>query len=97
VANQTGLKGNYDVEFEMSMAEMLALAQKAGVNVPPDAARALTGGGGNPNNPAEAASDPAGAGGIQRSLGQLGLALEKGKGPVDHYIIEKVEKTPSEN
>jgi uncharacterized protein (TIGR03435 family) len=97
VANQTGLTGEYDVEFEMSMADMLAIAQKAGVAVPPEAARALTGGGGNPNNPAEAASDPSAGGGIQRSLQQLGLALEKSKGPVDHYIIEKLEKNPTEN
>lgn len=97
VVNQTGLKGDYDVEFDISMAEMMALAQKAGVNLPPDAARALSGGGGDPNKPAEAASDPSAGGGITASLQQLGLKLEKGKGPVDHYLIDKIERMPTEN
>jgi len=97
VINKTELKGEYDVEFEMSMADMLAMAQKAGVAVPPDAARALSGGSPDPNRPADAASDPSANGGITASLRQLGLQLDKGKGPVDHYLIDKVEKAPTEN
>jgi uncharacterized protein (TIGR03435 family) len=97
VNNATGLKGDFDVEFDMSMADMMAIAQKAGVAIPPDAARAMGGGGGDPNKPAEAASDPSASGGISASIQQLGLKLEKGKGPVDHYIIDKVEKMPTEN
>jgi uncharacterized protein (TIGR03435 family) len=98
VINKTDIKGDYDVEFEMSMADMLAIAQKAGVAVPPDAARALSGGGPvDPTRPADAASDPSANGGIMASLQQLGLKLDKGKGPVDHYIIDKVEKMPTEN
>lgn len=97
VINQTELKGVYDVEFDMSMADMMALAQKAGVAIPPDAARKLSGGAGGGTGPADAASDPAASGGIMASLQQLGLRLEKGKGPVDHYIIDKVEKAPTEN
>lgn len=97
VSNQTGLKGNYDVQFDLTMADMMAMAQKAGVAIPPDAARALGGGAADPNRPADAASDPAASGGVMASLQQLGLKLEKGKGPVDHYIIDHVEQKPTEN
>jgi uncharacterized protein (TIGR03435 family) len=98
VINKTDIKGDYDVEFELSMADMMAMAQKAGVAIPPDAARALSGGGAvDPNRPADAASDPSANGGVMASLQQLGLKLDKGKGPVEHYLIDKVEKMPSEN
>jgi uncharacterized protein (TIGR03435 family) len=98
VNNQTGLKGEYDIEFEMSMADMLAMAQKAGVAVPPEAARALSGGAAaDPSRPGDAASDPAANGGVVASLQQLGLKLDKGKGQVDHWVIDKVEKAPTEN
>lgn len=98
VANQTGLTGPYDIDFDMSMADILAVAQRAGVSVPPDAARALSGrGNADPNRPADAASDPAASGGMMASLQQLGLKLEKGKGPVDFYVIDNVEKSPTEN
>jgi len=97
VINQTGLTGTYDIEFEMSMADMMAIAQRAGVAIPPDAARALSGGAPDPNRPADAASDPAASGGIFASLQQLGLKLDKGRGPVDHYIIDNVQKSPTEN
>jgi len=65
--------------------------------VPPDAARALSGGAPDPTRPGDAASDPSANGGVMASLQQLGLKLDKAKGPVDHYIIDKVEKAPTDN
>jgi uncharacterized protein (TIGR03435 family) len=40
-------------------------------------------------------SDPQGA--LDLSLDALGLKLEKRKAPIDVYVVDHVEKTPTEN
>jgi uncharacterized protein (TIGR03435 family) len=81
----TGLKGIYDFEFtvapEDSQTLMIRAAVSAGVQLPPQALRLLDGGG----NPLEAAAE------------QLGLNLDGRKVPIDHIVIDQIQKTPSDN
>jgi uncharacterized protein (TIGR03435 family) len=95
VVDMTELKGSYDTTLEISMAEMMALAQKVGVNVP-----GMRGGGppaGDAGRPADAASDPTTSGSVFSSIQQLGLKLESRKAPVDTIVVDKLEKMPTEN
>jgi uncharacterized protein (TIGR03435 family) len=90
VMDMTDLKGNYQVALELSMDNLLNMAQAAGVNVP------LPGGrGGGPGG--TAASDPSGSSSIFTSVQQLGLRLEPRKAPLEYIVVDHVEKTPSEN
>ncbi len=54
-------------------------------------------GSGNGSTPLAGASDPAGPTLEQAVLAQLGLKLEKKKGPVDIVVVDSAEKTPTEN
>ena len=89
VVDQTELKGNYQVALDLTMADMLTIARAQGVGIP----GALPGG--NLNIPG-AASDP-GGGSVFASVQQLGLRLESKKLPAEFVVIDKVEKTPTEN
>lgn len=89
VIDGTGLKGNYQVAFEISMTDMLAMARAAGVDVP----GAPPGAGG----PAGGASDPSGGTSAYQSVEKMGLKLESKKAPVDYMVIDRLEKTPTED
>jgi uncharacterized protein (TIGR03435 family) len=54
------------------------------------------GGGTQANAPANAASDPQGAGqGVYSSVEQMGLKLEERKATVDRLIVDHAEKAPA--
>jgi bla regulator protein blaR1 len=86
VVDMTGLKGSYDVVYDMPFSATNPGAKTAGV---PDA-------NGQGPRPAEAASDP-GSVSVLRAMRRLGLDLEKRKAQVDQVIVDHVEKTPTEN
>ena len=90
IVDMTELKGKYDVAIELSMQDMMNAARNAGAAVPP------AGGGAASDHPADAASDP-GTGSIFRAIQELGLKLEPRKLPLTFLVIDKVEKTPTEN
>ena len=77
------------------MQEIMAMAQKAGVAVPGMMPGAT--GGGAEGRPADAASDPTASGSIFTSIQAMGLKLENRKAPVDSIVVDKIEKTPTEN
>jgi uncharacterized protein (TIGR03435 family) len=87
VVDQTGLKGKYKVALDIPMAEMMAMARAAGAPVP------------NPpgTGPADAASDPSGSSTIFQTVKTLGLNLEARKLPIEIIVVDKCEKTPTEN
>jgi uncharacterized protein (TIGR03435 family) len=91
VVDMTGIKGNYDASLDLSLAEIIAMARAAGMNVPvgpPGAA-----GQGN-----VAASDPTGGGAsLTDAVQSMGLKLESRKAMVDQFIVDHIEKTPTEN
>jgi uncharacterized protein (TIGR03435 family) len=89
VMDMTGIKGNYDATIEISLVELLALARASGVDVPvPNGA----GGRGGP----QGASDPGGSS-LQDAVKSMGLKLESRKATVDQFVIDHIEKTPTEN
>ena len=90
VVDQTGLKGKYQAELEMSLADAMRVAQRLGVNVPPRPAAEPS------QQPADAASDPSGST-VFTSIQRLGLKLEPQKLPYDFIVIDHVERTPSDN
>ncbi len=91
VVDKTGLKGNYQVALDFSLADLLAMARSmmpelAAAAAPPAAAA-----------PADAAAEPGGAMSIFASVKALGLRLEQSKAPIEQLVIDKVERTPIEN
>jgi uncharacterized protein (TIGR03435 family) len=90
VVDQTGLTGNYQVAFELSQADVLAAARAAGMQLP--GAPAAGGAG-----PAAGAADPAGGTSAYQSVEKMGLRLESRKAQVEYMVIDRLEKTPSED
>ena len=92
IVDMTGIQGNYDASLELSLAEIIVLARSAGADIPPGAPSAA---GGPGNVPAE--SDPGGGSSVTGALQSMGLKLESSKAVVDQFIVDHIEKTPTEN
>lgn len=89
----TGIKGNYDASLDISLAEIMAMARAAGANIP----AGPQGGGAGGNAPA-VASDPGGGGAsLTDAVQSMGLKLESRKATVEQFIVDHIEKTPTEN
>jgi uncharacterized protein (TIGR03435 family) len=86
--DHTELKGDYSVTMDVPSG-----GGRGG-------GRGAPGRGGAPagdvGNPVEQASEPEGLS-IFNSLQKLGLRLERRKGPVEHLVVEHVERVPTEN
>jgi uncharacterized protein (TIGR03435 family) len=93
VVDMTGLKGNYEVAVEISLADIMAMARSQGFAPPPSPG----GGSGANTGPAAAASDPAGGASVFRSVSEMGLKLEERKAQVTELVIDHIEKAPTEN
>lgn len=84
VTDATGLTGSYDIAMEFAPDPAIMGMKMGGIGQPPP----VTGN----------APDLNGAPMIFSALtDQLGLKLEARKGPVEHLVIETVEKAPTEN
>jgi uncharacterized protein (TIGR03435 family) len=96
VVDMTGLKGNYQVAIDLSIADLIANARAQGMDIPAPPP---------PSRPANAASDTSaipnasdpGGSTIYTSVEALGLKLENRKAPVEQIVIDRIEKTPTEN
>jgi uncharacterized protein (TIGR03435 family) len=86
VVDATGLDGRYDISLDMPVAQMGSAMSTTG-----PAANA------NETGPAEGTSDPSGGSLLLRSLRNLGLDLADRKMAVVKLIIDRLEKTPTEN
>jgi len=86
IVDMTGLKGNYDFALEFSpddfRAMMIRAAIAAGMALPPEALKMLDGASGEA---------------LFSAIQTLGLKLEPRKAPLEFLIIDRVEKTPTEN
>lgn len=94
VMDMTGLTGKYQVALDFSMQDMMAVARKNGVAIPPGAAGG--GGGDGRGAPAEAASDP-GSSSMFNAVKILGLKLDSRKAPMDIIVVDKADKMPTDN
>jgi len=90
VTDMTGIEGNYDATIEISLLDILAMAKNAGVDLGVNLPGA---GGGTPG----VASDPGGGSSLTDAVKSMGLKLESRKAPVDQFVIDHLEKTPTEN
>ena len=88
VVDMTGLKGNYAVSIELSLADLMSIARSSGMAPPPP-----PNGGSNLGE----ASEPSGGTSVFQSVEQMGLKLEQQKAPVEQLVIDQAEKTPAEN
>jgi uncharacterized protein (TIGR03435 family) len=86
VVDMTGLTGSYDFDLEFTQEDYMAMlirsAIAAGVVLPPEALRALSGSSGDS---------------LLNALEKLGLKLETRKAPLEVLVIDHIEKTPTEN
>jgi uncharacterized protein (TIGR03435 family) len=92
VVDQTGLKGYYVVETEISFADLIASTRQV-TGQPLSAAS----GGAASATGAPTASDPTGGQTVFASVEKLGLKLDERKAPVTELVIDHAEKTPTEN
>src|SRR3569833_3714923 len=85
IMDATGIEGNYDASIDISLAEIMAMAKSSGIDTPQ-------------NSTAIEAPDP-GANGVTlaQALQSMGLKLETRKAPVEQFIVDHIEKTPTEN
>jgi uncharacterized protein (TIGR03435 family) len=90
VIDETGLKGNYQVVLDLSMADMMRVARMAGAAIP---AGPVSAGGGA----ADAASDPGGGGSVFTAVQTMGLKLEPRKETIETFIVDHLEKMPTDN
>jgi uncharacterized protein (TIGR03435 family) len=85
VVNMTGLRGTYDVVFEVTPEESQVIgiraAVNAGVRLPPQVTSVLDTGG----NP------------LVTAVEQLGLKLDARKAPVEVLVVEDARRTPTGN
>ena len=95
VVDMTGIKGNYDATIEISLQEIIQLARAAGT-LPADVQ--LPGGPAGPRNGPAVASDP-GSGGtsVTDAVNSMGLKLESRKAVVEQFVVDHIEKAPTEN
>jgi uncharacterized protein (TIGR03435 family) len=86
VINNTGLKGYYDFTLKLSPRDFQTMwiwaAMAGGTVVPPQAVPTV---------------DGLSLETLPNSLKELGLKLERGKGPIDVLVIDSIQKKPTEN
>lgn len=82
VIDMTGLKGTYQVA--MNVPER-GVGRRIGAR-----------GGADSGRPTDDVSDPGGVS-IFASVQKLGLQLEKRKAPIEHIVVEHLERAPTEN
>lgn len=86
VVDMTGLSGSYDFDLQFTQEDYMAMlirsAIAAGVTLPPEALRALSGSSGDS---------------LLNALEKLGLKLESRKAPLQVLVIDHIEKSPTDN
>jgi len=92
VVDMTELKGNYEVSLDFSLADLMNMARAAGEDIPSGVGGSAPG-----TSPAAAASDPGGSSSLFEAVQSLGLKLEPRKAMVEQVVIDRVEKSPTEN
>jgi uncharacterized protein (TIGR03435 family) len=93
IVDMTGIKGHYEASLEISLADMLAMARNAGMDIP----GAPAGGPGAGPGTAVASDPSGGAQTVTEAIQSMGLKLESRKAPIEQLVVDHIEKTPTEN
>jgi uncharacterized protein (TIGR03435 family) len=92
VVDMTELKGNYQMDIELTMEDMMNAARAQGVSIPaPPGGGAASG-----SRPADTVADPSGSS-IFSTVQQMGLKLEARKAPLETIAVDHLERAPTEN
>jgi uncharacterized protein (TIGR03435 family) len=91
VLDETGLKGMYDFTLEWTPDERQRMAFMAMGGPPPGGEAPVRAGG------ADGGAQPSGPDIFAAVQEQLGLKMESKKSPVEIFVIDHVEKSPTEN
>ena len=94
VVDMTGLKGYYQVDVKISIVDMTAQARSQSVMIPE---RPSSGSAATNAPPTAGVSEPTAGLAVFDSVERLGLKLEDRKATVDRLVIDRVERTPTEN
>jgi uncharacterized protein (TIGR03435 family) len=84
VVDMTELKGSYQATLDISRSDM------------PRARGGLPGNQGDPGQALPTASEPSGNS-VRESLAKLGLRLERRRLPIEKFVIDHIDRTPTEN
>jgi len=84
IVDMTGIDGYYDAVLDVSLSDMSAIPKSGAPDIPPGA----------PPPPAASGNS---ALPLTQAIQELGLKLESRTAPVQQFIIDHVEKTPTEN
>jgi uncharacterized protein (TIGR03435 family) len=88
IVDMTRLAGNYQAAVDFSLMDLLSSLRDQGIDIPT----------GPPGGaPAGGASDPGGGATVSAALEKLGLKLERTRATVERIVVDRVEKTPTEN
>jgi uncharacterized protein (TIGR03435 family) len=90
VLDKTALAGNYNLALDMAPEDLAGMRGGGIVRMGP-------GGGGGRGDAGGPAPESAPTGSLFTSLGKLGLKLEPRKAAIETIVVDKVEKTPTEN
>jgi uncharacterized protein (TIGR03435 family) len=89
VTDMTGLKGTYQLKLDLSVQDMHAMVQAAGV-MPPGPGMGGDARGGGQGSDGTASS-------VFQNIQQLGLKLEARKAPMEMIVIDHLENAPTGN
>jgi uncharacterized protein (TIGR03435 family) len=84
VVDMTGMTGRYQVALDIAQSELHGTAGRQFADQP------------TPADPTPAASDPPGSS-IRLSLQKQGLRLERRNAPREKFVVDAIERAPSEN
>jgi uncharacterized protein (TIGR03435 family) len=84
VIDMTGLTGSYQMSLDLSMDDMKNMMRSQGINL------------GVPGAPSDSAADPSGSS-VFTAVQQFGLKLESRKAPLEAIVVDRLEKSPTEN
>ncbi len=91
VLNMTGNYNRYDMELEVSADEMQRMMRSQGMNMPMMAPPPDSGA-----RPTENIAEPSGPS-IFSTVQRYGLKLDPRKEPIESLVVDRIEKTPTEN
>jgi uncharacterized protein (TIGR03435 family) len=91
VVDETKIEGQYDIEMDVSPEDLAGMRRVA--VTPPGHAPGSSGGPGEAGPAPESAPKAS----IFTAIQQLGLKLDSRKAPMDHIMVDRAERVPTEN